>query len=44
MYAHFISDYRHFSKTMEDIMDILQTTRKGIIINTFVKFHIYIYI
>ena len=28
---------------MEDVMDILQITRQGIIINTFVKFHIYIH-
>jgi hypothetical protein len=44
MYAQYLSDYRHFIKSMEDIMDVLQITRQGIIINTFVKFHIYIYI
>jgi len=42
MYEHFLSDYRHFSKSMEDKMDILQITRKGIIINNLVKFHIHI--
>jgi hypothetical protein len=26
---------------MEDIMEVLQITRKGSIINTFVKFHLY---
>jgi len=44
MYAHYISDYRHFSKSMEDTMDVLQIKRQGIILNTIVKFHIYIYI
>ena len=41
MYEQFLSYYRHFSKSMEDNMDVLQITRQGIIINTLVKFHIY---
>ena len=42
MYEQYLSEYRHFSKSVEDIMDVLQITRQGIIINTLVKFHIYI--
>ena len=44
MYEQFLSYYRHFSKSMEDNMDVLQITIQGILINTFVKIHIYIYI
>jgi hypothetical protein len=44
MYAQYLSENIHFSKSMEDIMEVLQITRQGIIINTFVKFHIYIYV
>jgi hypothetical protein len=42
MFAQHLLENRHFIKYMEDIMEVLQIARKGSIINTFVKFHIYI--
>jgi len=46
MYAQHCLENKHFVRSMEDIMEVLQirVTRKGSIINTSVKFHIYIYI
>ena len=41
MFAQHLLEKKHFVNSMEDIMEILYITRKGSIINTFVKFHMY---
>jgi len=41
MLAQHLLENKHFSISMEDIMEVLQITIRGIIINTFVKLHVH---
>jgi len=40
-FAQHLLDNKHYIGTMEDIMEILHVTKKGGIMNTLEKFHIY---
>jgi hypothetical protein len=40
-FVQHLLDNKHSIGTMEDIMEILHVTKKGVIMNTLVKFHIY---
>jgi hypothetical protein len=41
MSAQHLLENKHFITSMEVIMEVLNITRKGSIINTFVKVHMY---